>query len=107
FVSGRRRHTTWPRDWSSDVCSSDLGILILQALRAAGCSRVFVTDVDSVRLDLARQVGATAVLLSDDTLSTHLLELTNGEGVDVEIGRASCRERGQSRGAPVGRGRTP
>src|SRR5690625_6687284 len=22
--SGRRRHTSWPRDWSSDVCSSDL-----------------------------------------------------------------------------------
>src|SRR5439155_4933319 len=21
----RRRHTSWPRDWSSDVCSSDLG----------------------------------------------------------------------------------
>src|SRR5690625_7877095 len=24
FVAGRRRHTRWPRDWSSDVCSSDL-----------------------------------------------------------------------------------
>src|SRR5690625_4647905 len=24
FFSRRRRHTIWPRDWSSDVCSSDL-----------------------------------------------------------------------------------
>src|SRR5437870_9074584 len=24
FFSSRRRHTIWPRDWSSDVCSSDL-----------------------------------------------------------------------------------
>src|SRR6266508_3276418 len=24
FISSRRRHTRWPRDWSSDVCSSDL-----------------------------------------------------------------------------------
>src|SRR5690625_6153476 len=24
FISSRRRHTGWPRDWSSDVCSSDL-----------------------------------------------------------------------------------
>src|SRR5437660_4663611 len=24
FFSCRRRHTRWPRDWSSDVCSSDL-----------------------------------------------------------------------------------
>src|SRR5690625_162959 len=23
FFSSRRRHTRWPRDWSSDVCSSD------------------------------------------------------------------------------------
>src|SRR5690625_5446867 len=26
FFSSRRRHTRWPRDWSSDVCSSDLSI---------------------------------------------------------------------------------
>src|SRR5215208_991682 len=26
FFSSRRRHTRWPRDWSSDVCSSDLPI---------------------------------------------------------------------------------
>src|SRR5690625_6258302 len=24
LFSSRRRHTRWPRDWSSDVCSSDL-----------------------------------------------------------------------------------
>src|SRR5690625_6224943 len=30
FFSSRRRHTSWPRDWSSDVCSSDL------ELRAGG-----------------------------------------------------------------------
>src|SRR5437870_10635679 len=28
FFSSRRRHTRWPRDWSSDVCSSDLTKLI-------------------------------------------------------------------------------
>src|SRR5207253_3907194 len=27
FFSSRRRHTRWPRDWSSDVCSSDLKIV--------------------------------------------------------------------------------
>src|SRR5690625_5886691 len=25
--SSRRRHTRWPRDWSSDVCSSDLKVI--------------------------------------------------------------------------------
>src|SRR5690625_7947878 len=27
FLSCRSRHTRWPRDWSSDVCSSDLELL--------------------------------------------------------------------------------
>src|SRR5690625_6738444 len=27
FFSSRRRHTRWPRDWSSDVCSSDLAAM--------------------------------------------------------------------------------
>src|SRR5215510_10480927 len=30
FFSSRRRHTRWPRDWSSDVCSSDLAELQAQ-----------------------------------------------------------------------------
>src|SRR5207253_3627425 len=29
FFSSRRRHTRWPRDWSSDVCSSDLSKVLL------------------------------------------------------------------------------
>src|SRR6266487_7193994 len=28
FFSSRRRHTRWTGDWSSDVCSSDLRILV-------------------------------------------------------------------------------
>src|SRR5690625_7687833 len=28
LFSSRRRHTRWPRDWSSDVCSSDLPRLV-------------------------------------------------------------------------------
>src|SRR3712207_7492465 len=29
FFSSRRRHTRYWRDWSSDVCSSDLGMVVL------------------------------------------------------------------------------
>src|SRR5688572_31230112 len=32
FFSSRRRHTRFDCDWSSDVCSSDLGIEILHSL---------------------------------------------------------------------------
>src|SRR2546428_3823809 len=33
FFSSRRRHTISDRDWSSDVCSSDLEIVRLHAFR--------------------------------------------------------------------------
>src|SRR5439155_8303239 len=33
--SSRRRHTRWPRDWSSDVCSSDLALACRQQTREA------------------------------------------------------------------------
>src|SRR6267143_3251 len=32
FFSSRRRHPSWNCDWSSDVCSSDLGYRPLRAL---------------------------------------------------------------------------
>ena len=67
------------------VGAGTIGILTLQALRAAGCSRVFVTDVDAQRLELASKLGATEILLSDDSLLPKILALTNNEGVDVTI----------------------
>src|SRR5256884_1833070 len=39
FFSSRRRHTRCSRDWSSDVCSSDLGPFTLGEARAAGVTR--------------------------------------------------------------------
>src|SRR5207253_3727634 len=36
FFSSRRRHTRWPRDWSSDVCSSDLSTTPRSMLSAGG-----------------------------------------------------------------------
>src|SRR5207253_5329891 len=36
FFSSRRRHTRWPRDWSSDVCSSDLPKLTVITRKAYG-----------------------------------------------------------------------
>src|SRR5439155_11703764 len=33
FFTSRRRHTRWPRDWSSDVCSSDLYYVAVAADR--------------------------------------------------------------------------
>jgi L-iditol 2-dehydrogenase len=62
-----------------------IGLLTLQALRAAGCTRIFVADLDSTRLKLAQDVGATAVLSSDGDVVEQVMQLTGGAGVDLAI----------------------
>src|SRR2546429_3549995 len=73
FFSSRRRHTRCSRDWSSDVCSSDLMITQPAYQDANGVPIIQANVAYSVRVKLARQ-GA----------------VTQGN----QIGRASCRERG-------------
>ena len=61
-----------------------IGLLTLQAILAAGCSRVFVADIDDTRLQRARSLGAAEALrLSGDALVRECLLLTGGSGVDV------------------------
>src|SRR5690606_40670416 len=53
FFSSRRRHTRFSRDWSSDVCSSDLGTPSASTVMSAGakprCSRVSRISSTSLR----------------------------------------------------------
>jgi L-iditol 2-dehydrogenase len=61
-----------------------IGLLTLQAARLAGCGRVIVVDVDSSRLDTARSLGASDVILAKDTdVAAEVKELTAGLGADV------------------------
>jgi len=62
-----------------------IGLLAAQALRAAGCSRVFVADVDGSRLKLAQDLGATAVLSAETDIANQVLHLTGGAGTDVVV----------------------
>jgi len=62
-----------------------IGLLVVQALRVTGCSRVLVADIDSSRLKLAQDVGATAVLSADAGLLARVFELSGGAGVDVAV----------------------
>lgn len=66
------------------VGAGTIGLLLQQALRVAGCSRVFVTDVDATRLRLSTELGATAVFPATD-LSREISKATNGAGVDLAI----------------------
>lgn len=63
-----------------------IGLLTLQAVRAVGCARVFIADIDATRLEMARQVGADAVLrASGAELMEQVMQLTGGRGVDLAL----------------------
>ncbi|HEX4786426.1 MAG TPA: galactitol-1-phosphate 5-dehydrogenase [Candidatus Sulfotelmatobacter sp.] len=74
------------------VGAGTIGLLLQQALRVAGCARVFVVDVDASRLQLSMKLGATAVLAVGADFSQQLLELTNGVGVDLAVEAAGKTE---------------
>src|SRR5690606_39942363 len=99
FFSSRRRHTRFSRDWSSDMCSSDL---VVTAELDPETERLLHRTIDGVRSDMDGLRFNTAI--------AKLIELTNratavtGSGTPralAEIGRASCRERVESTVAPV------
>src|SRR5215467_1833239 len=62
-----------------------IGLLVQQALHIAGCSRVFVSDIDTSRLELSKSMGATEVLHSGPDFRDKLMHLTDGIGVDVAV----------------------
>src|SRR5699024_11374268 len=87
FFSSRRRHTRSKRDWSSDVCSSDL---------AASSMKDEYISVEHLLLGL---------LDHPDAGLKELFRTYNVTREKVKIGRASCRERGE-KGGVAGVGET-
>lgn len=67
------------------IGAGTIGLLVQQALAVAGCSQVFVTDVDPTRLKLSESLGAMPVLGSGAELVSEILRLTSGAGVDVVV----------------------
>src|SRR5687768_18085665 len=56
FFSSRRRHTRCSRDWSSDVCSSDLDALRVEAVEDRSQAAVVAADQALlVELDLVEE----------------------------------------------------
>src|SRR5437870_7575874 len=92
FFSSRCRHTRWPRDWSSDVCSSDLAVFTVLLHH-------FLPE--EMRLFGYGAVGVKLFFVISGFLITGIL-LRCRQAVDAgapartalaQIGRASCRER--------------
>ena len=85
-LHGVRISQTTGRETALVIGAGMIGLLTLQAARAAGCARVFIADVDATRLELARQVGADVILrASGAELMKQVMELTQGRGVDLAL----------------------
>src|SRR5206468_4405423 len=88
FFPSRRRHTRSDRDWSSDVCSSDLEVGN-RAVRVEVLGDA-LTDGPIPDLTLAENI--------DRTVSPYAARHERAGQLSVQIGRAACRERGESAG---------
>ena len=64
-IHALKRLRVWPGDDVLIFGAGPMGLLLVQALRHSGASRLVVVEKDAARRSLARQMGATAVLDSD------------------------------------------
>lgn len=68
------------------VGSGMIGLLVIQALRLAGCSRVVAVDLDESKLALAKKLGADAGLNAKSSdLPQTVMAMTGGRGADVAV----------------------
>jgi D-arabinitol dehydrogenase (NADP+) len=81
-VWGLKRVQVQPGDSVLVLGAGPMGCLLLQAVRRAGAARVVVTDIVPHRLEMAKALGATEVLLADDGLPQRLKVLAP-HGFDV------------------------
>lgn len=63
-----------------------IGLLTLQAVRAAGASRVIAIDVNAKRLNVAKELGADEIVRADrDDVPATIRALTGGKGAQVAM----------------------
>src|SRR5207248_6576082 len=89
FFSSRRRHTRSYGDWSSDVCSSDLGPAVSDE-----AVEFEVVDPALRGVGLLHELRRPRRVEFDSADGAWRLTFPRPAGAD-QIGRASCRERGQ------------
>jgi L-iditol 2-dehydrogenase len=66
------------------VGSGMIGLLVIQALRLAGCGTVIALDIDQGKLELAGRLGADVALdASDPEVVARVQDLTKGRGAEL------------------------
>src|SRR5690606_40699484 len=96
-------HTRFSRDWSSDVCSSDLGAEAVAAAREDEVDLAILdiamprmTGIQAAREISRRAPGIRILMLSMYDNEQYFFESLKAGASGYEIGRASCRESGGS-----------
>src|SRR5690625_1162933 len=89
IFSSIRRHTTWPRDWSSDVCSSDL-----QEKERIKLDVTSTTFFESAKF-LRGENGVAKVILEREDASLGRVELKVVSAREVAGGRSEERRVGK------------
>ena len=70
-----------------------IGLLTLQVLRLAGCTRVFIADINEARLAKARELGASETFNSASVvLPEEIIERTDGLGADIAFDAVGISE---------------
>jgi len=83
-VHAVRRVTVRPTDTAVVVGAGMIGLLVVQALRWAGATRIIAVDLAENRLALARALGATATIRSGaEDVGAEVARLTGGRGADL------------------------
>jgi len=79
-----RRTRVGLNDAAVVVGAGMIGLLVVQALRAAGCGKILAVDLDRRRLDLACALGADEGLLADHSdVRAEVFDRTDGRGADL------------------------
>ena len=61
-----------------------IGMVTVLAAKAAGCSKIYVTDIDESKLDVAAKLGPVEPInILEDSLEDAVLQGTNGWGANV------------------------
>src|SRR5437870_1075670 len=85
FFSSRRRHTRWPRDWSSDVCSSDLA-------NGSAITNYVVTPYTGGRAQTPIELGVVR--------SVNITGLTNAKSYEFHVAAKNAEGTGPARSSP-------
>ena len=83
-VYALRRMRVYPADRVLIIGAGPMGLLLVQALRHNGASLITVMEKQQHRLDMAKSMGANAVVLAGTDQDAHLRDLSH-DGFDVVI----------------------